>query len=291
MKRLLAKLYYRINNPIFKELELQKLNIKISSALSRGASTMVKRTIDPKNINTWEFSAFSQNGEDGIIDYLIDNLIEPNNYFIEIGASNCIDNNSAWLAFARNYSGLMIEGDSKIVEKSKYIKPWYVDYENLFVDIDNLEEINDLALFKDPDFFSLDIDGNDYYILEALLANGYRPKIIAVEYNSAFGPENKITIKYDKNFNMFSTHSSYLYYGVSLNLYKHLLTENNYTFIGVEKNGVNAFFIDTNCFAKEFASNISGYQFKENLHQLRKFKCNWEEQFSLISDLPFKTFN
>jgi len=60
---------------------------------------------------SWSFSGFSQNGEDGIIDYLASRLRNPNYYFVEIGAADGLENNTSWLAIARRYSGLMLEAD------------------------------------------------------------------------------------------------------------------------------------------------------------------------------------
>src|SRR5690242_11526051 len=68
------------------------LNTKISVALARAAATAPLRTIDPKDPRTWEFSGFSQHGEDGIIDYLCSQILNPTRFFFEIGAANGIEN-------------------------------------------------------------------------------------------------------------------------------------------------------------------------------------------------------
>ena len=64
---------------------------RICIALSKGASMMQARNIDLKNPGTWEFSAFSQNGEDGILDVLRKQLVRSNRYFIEIGSADGIN--------------------------------------------------------------------------------------------------------------------------------------------------------------------------------------------------------
>lgn len=64
-------------------------------SLARGAATSALRNLDMSNLSSWEFSGFSQNGEDGIIDVLTRNIVEPNRYFIEIGASDGVENNTA----------------------------------------------------------------------------------------------------------------------------------------------------------------------------------------------------
>lgn len=150
-------------NKIIRYLRRMDALNRINLALSRGATAEL-RTIDPTNPLSWEFSAFSQNGEDGLIDYLTQKVKNSNYYFIEIGASGGIENNTAWLAIARKYNGLMIEGDLKSAQMCKQIIPSLnlgVECTNLFVDKDNVEQLCELALYKDPDFFSLDIDGND----------------------------------------------------------------------------------------------------------------------------------
>src|SRR5512141_2082867 len=86
---------------------LQRINI----ALARGGAMSAARQIDLSNPATWEFAGFSQNGEDGIIDVLTSHITNPNRYFVEIGASDGLENNTSWLAVGRRYGGLWIEGD------------------------------------------------------------------------------------------------------------------------------------------------------------------------------------
>ena len=78
--------------------------IRINTALTKGLIGYTKRRIDLKNPLSWEFSGFSQNGEDGIIDVLHDNIqVTKNRYFIEIGAADGIDNNSAWPLITKKF--------------------------------------------------------------------------------------------------------------------------------------------------------------------------------------------
>ena len=68
---------------------------RVQICLAKGTASMFDRSIDLTNPISWEFSGFSQNGEDGIIDVLRSQLKAKNRYFIEIGAADGIDNNSA----------------------------------------------------------------------------------------------------------------------------------------------------------------------------------------------------
>jgi hypothetical protein len=285
--KIFQKIYYKMNNLLFQEVRKNKNLIKINTSFSRGALTSQLRNIDETSPITWEFSAFSQNGEDGILDYLLKNLLYSNRYFIEIGANNCIDNNTAWLAYGKNYSGIMIEGNKYLFTTSYDTKPWYTDYIHKFVDLQNISFLSQNSLHLDPDVFSLDIDGNDYYIMKKILDDGFRPKVVVVEYNSAFGPDQILTIAYKSNFNFIDAHSSGLYYGVSISLWKKLFSTFGYEFISVESNGVNAFFVNPNVFNQEFIKNLKKQHFLENVHQLRRFKNTWNHQFDLIKHLKF----
>ena len=93
----------------FQDLEDRQ---RIAIALARGAR-MAARRVDLRDPASWEHSAFSQNGEDGVLDVLRNQLTHSNRSFVEIGAADGIDNNSAWLAIAEKYCGLMVEGDAR----------------------------------------------------------------------------------------------------------------------------------------------------------------------------------
>ena len=79
------------------------LKLKINNAFSRAAVSSSTRQLDPTNPLSWQFSGFSQNGEDGILDFLISRLKNPNRYFIEIGSNNELKNNTAYLYIQRSF--------------------------------------------------------------------------------------------------------------------------------------------------------------------------------------------
>ncbi len=264
---------------------------RILISLTKGAAMMHDRNINYQDPETWEFSGFSQNGEDGILDVLRKQLLQRNRYFIEIGSADGIDNNSAWLVIAEKYRGMMIEGDPELVARAKRMISHYslgLQCLNMFVDTDTVKAIKAASQYPDPDILSLDIDGIDYYVARSLLAGGFKPKIFVVEYNSVFGPHASKTIKYEKNFVYTSAHSSELYYGVSIAAWRKLLEENGYRFITVDRNGVNAFFVDPAYFRNDFLSNIKSRTYAENQLQFLKFRMNHEDQFKLIQHMEFQ---
>lgn len=264
---------------------------QIAIALSKGGAMMHARNVDLTRPATWEFSGFSQNGEDGILDVLRKQLLNNNRYFIEIGSADGMQNNSSWLVVAEQYNGLMIDGNPRLVERARRtIKNYSIGVEclDMFVNSKNIQYLKSIAFHSDPDVFSLDIDGIDYYIAKEIMDRGFRPKIFAVEYNSVFGAERSITIPYKDNFIFTKAHPTQLYYGVSIAAWKTFFRHYGYHFVTVDQKGVNAFFIDPSCFEVNFLNEINGIEFAENIYQLGKFKGTSETQFDLIKNQKFE---
>lgn len=253
---------------------------------------MHARNIDLKLPASWEFSGFSQNGEDGILDVLRKNLKDSNRYFIEIGAADGIENNSGWLLVAEKYNGLLIEGSSHLVERARRTVVGYslgAEIHNMFVTKESVRDLKTMAMHHDPDVFSLDIDGNDYYIAQAIFDAGFRPKIFVVEYNSVYGPERSMTIEYQPTFVFTQAHPTHLYYGVSISGWRRFFEQHGYRFVTVDRNGVNGFFVDPEHFDTSFLDGVKGLAFAENQSQYKKFRIPSEQQFILIADQKFVT--
>lgn len=278
---------------------------RVAAAFARAAATAAARDIDPARPLTWEFSGFSQHGEDGILDYLCSRMVKKNRFFLEIGASDGLQNCSAWLAFARGYGGVMVEGDPDLSMRcARVLREMRVHNINAvqrLVDRDNLGAILKLCPHPEPDVFLLDIDGIDYYILDRVLGLGLRPRLIAVEYNSAFGPERAITVPYHPRFSRNEAHPSRIYYGASVAAWRALLESHGYRFVTVDSNGVNAFFIQPKAFPENFTDHLQGLDFQDNLADrngatglIRDASGDWiaplrdwRTQFTLIRDLDF----
>jgi len=262
---------------------------RITMGLARAAATSGLRQIDERHPNSWEFCALSQSGEDGIIDFLTRKILRPNSYFIEIGSGDGMENNTSWLAIARRFSGLMVEGNPKTYNWCRdLITPLNSGVETLclFVNRENQATIQSRALHKDPDVFSLDVDFSDYFLAEGLFEAGFRPKISVVEFNSAFGPDRAISVKLRQDAAAALLHHR-LYYGCSIEGWKRLFRRFGYRFLTVESNGQNAFFIDPQVFDSEFVQSLRGLEFRENVFHARELHLDWSKQFELIKDMDF----
>lgn len=300
MYRIMKKALHFIRTP--ERIEIQS---RVAAAFARAAATASARTVDSTRPLTWEFSGFSQHGEDGIVDYLCSRMLERNRFFMEIGSADGLQNCSAWLAFARRYGGVMVEGDPRLSKRCRKVLREMRCHNILaiqsFVNREELGQWIDSCPYDDPDVFMLDIDGIDYYIMEAVLGLGKVPKLIVVEYNSAFGPDKAITVPYNARFSRKTAHPSGLYYGASIAAWRVLLGRHGYRFVTVDSNGVNAFFIRPECFPDGFADGLHGLTFQENLSDLNAATKstwdrqsgwatpprNWQRQFERIRDLDY----
>jgi hypothetical protein len=97
------------------------------------------------------------------------------------------------------------------------------------------------------DLLSIDIDGNDLWVWEAV--EGVRPRIVVVEYNGTFGPERSVSVPYDPDFDRMARHPSGWYHGASITALARVGARKGYVLAGCDSNGVNAFFVREDCAA------------------------------------------
>jgi len=234
IKLFYKKIYQKINYETQKSLVL---NGKLLSELN-----------SRKNISTLdevEFQVFSQRGEDGVIQYLINQIDIPNKIFVEFGVETYTESNTRFLLINNNWSGLIIDGSKDNINfiKSDYIY-WKYDITAVesFITRNNINKIiSEYTKIADIGILSVDIDGNDYWIWKEI--DCIKPRIVICEYNSAFGNNKKVTVPYKDEFVRRNEHYSDLYFGASLAAFCELAEEKGYDFIGTTSAGVNAYFV------------------------------------------------
>ena len=192
-----------------------------------------------------DYKVFSQTGEDGIIDYLLYSLDIKVPQFVEIGVGDYRESNTRYIFEKNCCRGMIIDKNPNLKNKvSKIVKLWKGDLTIIETTVKSSDIVNILSsnnFDNNLDLFSLDIDGIDYWILEALPEKF--SKIAVVEYNSIFGPNLEVTIPNLANFDRKKYHYSYLCYGVSLKALIKLMNKKKYTFVGTNIACHNAFFV------------------------------------------------
>jgi hypothetical protein len=226
----------------------------------------IKKNNVYQNLNDSEFKCFSQFGEDGIIQYLINNLKISNKKFIEFGVENYDEANTRFLLENNNWSGLIIEGNQKninYIKKQNYYWRYDLTAVNSFVSIKNINDIIRSNYFEgDIGLLSIDIDGNDYWILKEI--NVISPDIIIIEYNANYGADKSLTVKYNENFQRAKNNIEKLIYGCSLKAVNNLCKEKGYSLVCTNKNGNNVFFVKTKLLNEKIKEKTIGEVFQIN---------------------------
>lgn len=198
-----------------------------------------------KNLSSVEFGGFSQWGEDGIIDWLIEKLSGIPQTFIEFGVEDYRESNTRLLLYLRNWRGLVMDGSPEHIKSIKCQDvSWRFDLTAncAFIDRENINQlIGASGLSGDIGLLSVDIDGNDYWVWQAI--DVVNPAIVVCEYNAAFGDVHQISVPYQADFQRTSAHHSNLYFGASLPALIELGNQKGYVFVGTNSNGCNAFFV------------------------------------------------
>ncbi|HLO13716.1 MAG TPA: hypothetical protein VK206_02730 [Anaerolineales bacterium] len=226
-----------------------------------------------QNLYDAEFKVFSQFGDDGILQYLICQTCPEKHIFIEFGVQNYEESNTRFLLLNDNWRGLIMDGSMQAMSALRHDEIYWrhdLTAAGAFITRENVNQ-----LFLDNGFsgeiglLSIDIDGNDYWVWEAI--DCVTPVIVTVEYNSVFGVGHAITIPYDPAFHRTSAHYSNLYWGASLKAFCLLAEKKGYVFVGCNSNGNNAHFIRKdkvgNIPIKTVEQGYVGSQFRESRDQ------------------------
>lgn len=194
-----------------------------------------------------EFRVFSQFGEDGIIQYLVNQtgIVASERSFIEFGVESYEEANTRFLLIKDNWRGLIMDGSDKYMRQVRESALYW--RHNLialtaFIDRDNINDLIASAGFSGKiGILSIDIDGNDFWVLERI--DSVDPVIMICEYNSIFGPTHAVTVPYDPVFMRGKAHYSHLYWGCSLAALELLANRKGYDLVGSNSAGNNAFFV------------------------------------------------
>jgi len=271
MKRSLLNLYRKIGSPLIRTISEDFANVNAirntSAVLMLLLQDRILLTVDsvkysiqreaPDNIALSGYKVYSQCDEDGIIQAIFNKIPVPSDggTFVEIGCGDGLQNNTHSLLLS-GWRGAWIDGSLSNINyirehlphdnKTLIVKHQFVTRQNISDLVSRI--MVDFQTVK-LDFLSLDIDGNDYYVLDALLSR-IKPRVICAEYNAKFPYPMRVKMEYDEG----HVWKGSDYFGASLASLTELLDRRGYTLVTCSLSGVNAFFVD-----KEEASNFTIY--------------------------------
>jgi hypothetical protein len=233
-----------IRDAVRRLLQLEKKYDRMQEALGRIES----RQLSTMNVRTpaeAEYRVFSQWGEDGIIDWLTTRVPIEHKIFIEFGVENYTEANTRFLLMHKNWSGLIMDSSDANIDSIKHQDiSWRYSLKAAaaFITRENINSLfREHGMSGDIGLLSIDIDGNDYWVWEAI--DSVSPRIVVVEYNSRLGPDRSVSIPYDEKFSRASGHHSMIYYGASLRAFWKLGQKKGYELVCCNTAGNNAFFV------------------------------------------------
>jgi len=238
------------------------------------------------------FGVFSQWDEDGILQYLIHNLPIKNKTFIEFGVENYEESNTRFLLLNDNWQGMVLdacEQDIRYIERDDFYWKYDLQVKQAWITRENIDDLLVGSGFGEHvGILSIDIDGNEYWVWEAIVS--IRPLIVIVEYNSLFDLQ-PVVVPYREDFQRTSAHHSNLYYGSSLAALAQLGQKKGYLLLGSNMWGHNAFFVRADV-AGEFRGRAPedvyvASNFRESRDEFGRLTyVRRDDRFKLIEALP-----
>lgn len=279
-----------IKNFLKSKFYIFKVRDRFSSATQIGQRQLFvnyllgKKTGSLPPLSETGFRVFSQYEEDGKILMILSVIGMQNKTFLEIGSDDGINSNCANLVFNFGYRGLFLDGNPTSVKRgqkfyAKYPHPWM--YPPTFtcakVTAENINSlVKDAGLSGDIDVLSIDIDGNDYWVWNAL--NQVSPNVVIIETHVEFGMRN-IVVPYDPNYFFPGKHP--VYHGASPIAMVKLAKKKGYRLVGANELGFNLIFVK-NGLGEEFLPEVE----VESVLQHPSVQASWK-RFEPIKDWEF----
>jgi len=181
------------------------------------------------DLERFERRVFSQGGEDGLLDAIFGIVGATNRRYVELGGGDGVQCNTEHLR-QLGWRGLIVDGACKPGRPD-------IPLVNAWITAEGVEALMDAHdVPQEPDLLSLDIDGNDYWVWQAIQR---RPRVIIAEYNANLPARRALTIPYDPKHSWDGTD----FYGASLMALVHVARQKGYTLVYCTQAGVNAVFV------------------------------------------------
>lgn len=294
IKKILPKRWLNFLRSLIVPEKMVLMERDLKSFLLWHYRTLAAADINQKDdLRNHEFSIYSKVGEDGLILYIFSRIGAVNRRFVEFGVEDGRECNTANLSLNFGWQGMLVDARQELIEQAKsYYRDklgknsFKVKPVNCFITAENINQLLiDNGFQGEVDLFSMDIDGNDYWIWKSMTA--IRPRLVVAEYNASLGLR-PITIKYNPDFYHFKIYKDNpLYFGASLPALAKLAREKGYILIGCDSNGHDAFFLRKDLAEGKFAELPPDEAFYHLPHLLKTIG-GVEKQFELIKHLDFE---
>lgn len=202
------------------------------------------------NIKDAGFRCYSQFEEDGIILYLLSCIGKKTHKVVEMCCGIGSECMAANLIINHGYKGYLFDGDAKNVDRAKDFFKGQKDcllvepsIEHAWITRSNVNDLLEkIGVKGEIDLLSIDVDGIDYYLWEAI--DVISPRICVFEIHNMIPSDSALTIPYsDDFFAMDKGPIEREFRSVSLLAMQKLSGKKGYTMVGSHKHGFNVFFV------------------------------------------------
>lgn len=208
-----------------------------------------------RGLNDYAFTKYCEYGEDGIVEKIFSEIGAESKYYVEFGAWDGQHlSNTLNLRENFNWTGLLLDG--KFDNPAINLHQHYLTAENI------VELFQKYSVPQKFDFLSIDIDGNDVYLLKSILG-AYQPRVIVCETNQLISPKIACAVKYNPTI-YFDVNSRY--FGGSVKAFDDLCKQHSY--VMVCQHDQNAFFVHADDVPK-LTTKIEGLGSVEQLFKPR----------------------
>ena len=225
--------------------EVRRSN-ELTSALYRDRVLAGDRYADPLRLTQFGFKVYSQGDEDGILEEIFRRIDPGMRRFVEIGM-HPLECNTLYL-LARGWSGVWVDAaDHDLRPVAHHLTAGRLRFVRTAVSRENANAlVCEGSVGAELDLLSIDIDGNDYWVWEALEV--VRPRVMVIEYNATFPPPVSVAVPYDPARAWDRTNR----FGASLEALARLGAKKGYALVGCGFTGVNAYFVRTDISGDRF---------------------------------------
>ena len=200
--------------------------------------------VHPNPLTRHGRKVFSQADEDGILEEILRRLELSQGTCVEIGVGDGTENNTLNL-LARGWRGVWLDSQPLAIDPG--CNPQILSHTRAFITAENVVDYVGLGLSalgqREIDVLSIDVDGNDGYLLQSLLRAGHLPSVIIIETNEVLPPPIRFAQPYQAEF-VWDRASRNT--GWSLQSLADLIQPFGYVCVACNpQTGVNAFFVNT----------------------------------------------
>lgn len=204
----------------------------------------------PRRLSEVGFRCYSQFEEDGIILYLLALTGMATRRVVEIGCGAGAENMSTNLILNHGYEGFLFDGSQEKINRARSFFSTKKDCllappsaTSAWITRENVNEVLESAgASGEVDLFSLDIDGVDWHIWNAIEV--LRPRVCVFETQDIIPSDRSLTVPYRADFD-FSSQAPIArdFRSVSLLAMTKLSESKGYRLVGGHRHGFNAFYV------------------------------------------------